>query len=182
MEFHHVDLNPFILNASFPYPLKKSENHKVFWCFQGVEKGCIGNKWVKIFAKRFSILAAFLSHHESHFSSWFFCDLLLCHFNGQWNRQCGFHIHIPWLVHNPSETYNLRAKRLSFLALFSDFYFKSKCNERKKTEVVPAKAKNHSDSWERWFRIKKITTDTHNEVRIWFFLSLPIVGLWGVCE
>ena len=20
---------------------------KVFWCFQGVEKGCIGNEWVK---------------------------------------------------------------------------------------------------------------------------------------
>ena len=25
---------------------KKSENHKIFWCFKGVEKGCIGNKWV----------------------------------------------------------------------------------------------------------------------------------------
>ena len=22
------------------------ENHKVFWCFQGIGKGCIGNKWV----------------------------------------------------------------------------------------------------------------------------------------
>ena len=28
-------------------PLKTSENRNVFWCFQGVEKGCIGNKWVK---------------------------------------------------------------------------------------------------------------------------------------
>ena len=27
-------------------PLKISENRKVFWCFQGVGKGCIGNKWV----------------------------------------------------------------------------------------------------------------------------------------
>ena len=23
------------------------ENRKVFWCFQGVEKGCIGNEWIK---------------------------------------------------------------------------------------------------------------------------------------
>ena len=37
----------FVTNAPFLYPLKTSENHKVFWCFQGLEKGCIGNKWVK---------------------------------------------------------------------------------------------------------------------------------------
>ena len=30
----------------FLYPLKISENRKVFWCFQGAEKGCIGKKWV----------------------------------------------------------------------------------------------------------------------------------------
>ena len=39
--------NPFVPNASFLYPLKTSENRNVFWCFQGVEKGCIGNEWVK---------------------------------------------------------------------------------------------------------------------------------------
>ena len=39
--------NPFFPNASFLYPLKQLENRKVFWCFQVVEKGCIGNKWVK---------------------------------------------------------------------------------------------------------------------------------------
>ena len=33
--------NPFVPNAPFIYPLKTSEG-----CFQGVEKGCIGNKWV----------------------------------------------------------------------------------------------------------------------------------------
>ena len=38
--------NPFVPNAPFLYPLKTSENRKVFLCFQGVEKGCIGNKWV----------------------------------------------------------------------------------------------------------------------------------------
>ena len=40
-------LHPFVHNAPFLYPLKTSENRKVsrsdFW---GVEKGCIGNKWV----------------------------------------------------------------------------------------------------------------------------------------
>ena len=30
----------FVPNAPFPYLT-------VFWCFQGVEKGCIGNKWFK---------------------------------------------------------------------------------------------------------------------------------------
>ena len=43
--------NPFVPNAPFLYPLKTSENLKVFWCFQGVEKGCIGNKWVNFFLK-----------------------------------------------------------------------------------------------------------------------------------
>ena len=37
-----VLLNPFIPNVPFPYPLKTSENRKVFWCLQGVDKGCIG--------------------------------------------------------------------------------------------------------------------------------------------
>ena len=40
-------INPFVLNAPFLHPLKISENLTVFWCFQGVEKGCIGNKRVK---------------------------------------------------------------------------------------------------------------------------------------
>ena len=39
-------INIFVPNAPFLYPLKTSENRKVFWCFQGLEKGCIGNKWV----------------------------------------------------------------------------------------------------------------------------------------
>ena len=37
----------FVPNVSFLYSLKPSENLKVFWCFQGVEKGYIGNKWVE---------------------------------------------------------------------------------------------------------------------------------------
>ena len=31
----------------FSTVMKTSENHKVFWCFQEVEKGCIGNELVK---------------------------------------------------------------------------------------------------------------------------------------
>ena len=42
------NFNPFVTNAPFPYPLEMSENRKAFWCFQGVEKGCIGNEWVKL--------------------------------------------------------------------------------------------------------------------------------------
>ena len=45
--FHQ--LNPFLPNTPFLYPLKTSENRKVFWCFQEVGKACIGNKWVKAF-------------------------------------------------------------------------------------------------------------------------------------
>ena len=41
--------NPFVPNASFLYPLKRSENRKIFLCFQGVDKGCIGNKWAKTY-------------------------------------------------------------------------------------------------------------------------------------
>ena len=39
--------NPFVPNAPILYPLKNSENLTVFWCFQGVEKGCIWNEWLK---------------------------------------------------------------------------------------------------------------------------------------
>ena len=42
-------INPFVPNAPLLYHLKTSENLTVFWCFQGVEKECIGNKWVKIY-------------------------------------------------------------------------------------------------------------------------------------
>ena len=42
-------INPSAPNAPFLYPLKSSENLKVFWCFQGVEKECIGKKWDKIY-------------------------------------------------------------------------------------------------------------------------------------
>ena len=46
-------MTPFILLVSAFFMEKVSvfvKNIKVFWCFQGVEKGCIGNKWVKLYA------------------------------------------------------------------------------------------------------------------------------------
>ena len=39
--------NPLVPRAPFLYTLKKLENRKVF-CFQGLEKGCIGNGWINI--------------------------------------------------------------------------------------------------------------------------------------
>ena len=52
---YHIDsisvvdtpFNPFVPNVPFLYPLKTLENLKVFWYFQGAEKGYIGNEWVK---------------------------------------------------------------------------------------------------------------------------------------
>ena len=47
IDFIEASINSFIPNGPFLYPLKTSENRKVFWCFQGVEKGCIRNKYIK---------------------------------------------------------------------------------------------------------------------------------------
>ena len=41
----HLAFKPFFPNVPFLHSLKTSENLMIFWCFQGVEKGCIGNKW-----------------------------------------------------------------------------------------------------------------------------------------
>ena len=40
-------INAFVPSAPFLYRLKTSENRKVFWWFQLIEKGCFGNKWVR---------------------------------------------------------------------------------------------------------------------------------------
>ena len=42
-----LHFNPFVPSATFLYPFKTSEKLTIFWCFQGVEKGCIGKKCVK---------------------------------------------------------------------------------------------------------------------------------------
>ena len=36
VRFTDYCINPFVPNAPFLYPLKKLENRKVFWCFQGL--------------------------------------------------------------------------------------------------------------------------------------------------
>ena len=41
-------INPFVPKAPLLYPLKTSENLTVFCCFQGLEKGCIGNERVNV--------------------------------------------------------------------------------------------------------------------------------------
>ena len=41
--------NPFASNAPFLQLLKTSEKLTVFWCSQGAEKRCIGNKWANFF-------------------------------------------------------------------------------------------------------------------------------------
>ena len=40
-------LNAFVSNSPFLYPLKTLENLKVFWCFQEVEKGELGINGLK---------------------------------------------------------------------------------------------------------------------------------------
>ena len=49
-------VNQLAPNAPFLYPLNTSENLTVF-CFQGVQKGCIGNEWVSKPKKRLSLKA-----------------------------------------------------------------------------------------------------------------------------
>ena len=68
--------NPFVPNAPFLYPLKISWNRKVFWCFQGVEKGCIGNEWVNTAQKmKFSSKLRIWSHllKKSLMKNFIFC-------------------------------------------------------------------------------------------------------------
>ena len=40
-------VNPFVHNPPLFYPLKTTENRNIF-CFQGLEKGYIENKWVNV--------------------------------------------------------------------------------------------------------------------------------------
>ena len=64
--------NPFVPNASFIYLLKTSENHRTVFCFQEVEKGYIGNEWVKKILKelRFKILKIPESLFGAFLSQW----------------------------------------------------------------------------------------------------------------
>ena len=46
-KIRRLNINPFVPNAPFLYPLKTSENLKIFWCFKEVEKGYTGYEWVR---------------------------------------------------------------------------------------------------------------------------------------
>ena len=78
INFWKSTLNPFVPNASFLYPLNTSENRKVFWCFQVVEKGCIGNEWVNVMTINysdwnvydFSFASGDVIVHSSSFINW----------------------------------------------------------------------------------------------------------------
>ena len=52
-----VFFNPFVSNTPFLYPLKTSENLTIFRYFQGLKKGCIGNKWVNVTSDHLDNLA-----------------------------------------------------------------------------------------------------------------------------
>ena len=66
-------VNHFFPNALFIYPLKTLENCKVFWCFPGIEKGCIGKKWINEFLSiKHNIYKSFDENYKSinrHFKS-----------------------------------------------------------------------------------------------------------------
>ena len=66
-------LNPFVPNAPFFYSLKTSENLMVFWCSQGLEKGCIGKEWVKKFKtllRKILKMLLFSFHFTSSWKVW----------------------------------------------------------------------------------------------------------------
>ena len=53
----YFEVNPIVPNAPCLYPLKTSQRLTVFWCFQGAEKGYIGNKWVNSKTNYLAIIA-----------------------------------------------------------------------------------------------------------------------------
>ena len=56
--------NPFVPNVPFLYSQKALENRKVFWCFQGVEKSCIGNEWVNVKVLKANNEKTYKSSHQ----------------------------------------------------------------------------------------------------------------------
>ena len=65
-------INPFVPNAHFLYPMKTSENRKVFWRFQGVEKGALGMNGLKISKPfwRYKSYADWVSTKWEIFTKW----------------------------------------------------------------------------------------------------------------
>ena len=85
----YIIFNVFVPNPPFLYPPKTSDNLMVFWCFQGVEKGWIGNKWVdensftirKHYVRRFVRFSTKL--HKSNTPMWVFFTFFKMYFGYQ---------------------------------------------------------------------------------------------------
>ena len=65
----HYIINPLVPNVPLLYPLKTSEVRKVFWYFQGVEKGCIGKDGLTQIFLRYYYSVHFY-HFKNHVEEW----------------------------------------------------------------------------------------------------------------
>ena len=80
-------INSFVPITPFLYPLKTSENLTVFWCFQWVEKGCIGSEWVnKKMLLNANIRRYFYSLEWMWLDSW--KTIILCSNVAPWTNPC----------------------------------------------------------------------------------------------
>ena len=70
--------NPFVLHAPFLYPLKTSESVTVLWCFQEVEKGCIGNTWINLLGVGSEILQGSLIYLDLYpeICCYMYCNII----------------------------------------------------------------------------------------------------------
>ena len=96
-------INPFVPNAPFLYPLKISDNLTVFWCFQGVQKEYIGNKWVNWHSKttKLDILWPwrFLKYSSLTTQSWLVTSFFIFVFaNANGNRILIYKLHVGHLI------------------------------------------------------------------------------------
>ena len=82
-------INPFVPNAPFLYLLEISENRKDFWCFQGVEKGCIWIDWVKKVCDVGSFCDVFREKRESALGT----NGLMCIYYSKMTDKAGPRIH-----------------------------------------------------------------------------------------
>ena len=96
--FFQALFNPFAPNAPFLYSLKTSENRKVFWCFQGIEKWCIGNKYVNLRFPEIPLFVHLLKTHD------------YCYMDGiRFQLRFSFVRHPRWFHDNSSYYHNISA-------------------------------------------------------------------------
>ena len=100
-------LNPFIHNALFLYPLKTTEKLRVFWCFQGEERGCIGNKWATYLPPTYK---GSLPNLASNICFYWFLQSLYHHSFLKSSRVTNFDL--PWNVFCNTHKRNLLKRRV----------------------------------------------------------------------